>query len=152
MRNINNANVKIFFSLFTEIKAIIRYAFDGTEFRNADNYIQFLKSDDVSMQAIEANLSISINVNDTTCFQSISLRYWCDDNTPNDDMNTIEQGCIEDDKFLDSKWIINCPCGGFEYSFVSDKTISHVLYFKTICKYFIVVVCKYIFIMIGMFV
>ena len=138
--------------MLTEIKVSIRFALNGTKFRCADNRIQFIDSDDVSMQAIEANLSISINVNNETCFQSISLRYWCNDYTPNDNMNTIEQGCLEDNKFLESKWIINCPSGGFAYKFVSDRTIDHVLYFNTSCKYFIVVVCKYLFIMIGMFV
>ena len=139
------------FSLFTEIAVGIRYELNGTKFRYEDKSIQFIVSDDDSMQAIEANLSISINVNHETCFQSISLRYWCNDLT-NAASNAIDKGCLEDNALLNSKWIINCPIGGFEYEFVSDRTIEHVLHFKTICKYFIVVVCKYIFIMIGMFV
>ena len=139
------------FSLFTETAVGIRYELNCTKCRYEDKSIQFIVSDDDSMQAIEANLSISINVNDKTCYQSILLRYWCND-LPNAAPNAIDKGCIEDNEFLESKWIINCPSGGFAYKFVSDRTIEHVLYFNTSCKYFIVVVCKYLFIMIGMFV
>ena len=91
-------------------------------------------------------------MDDATCYGSISLRYWCETNKQEKDIKTITGGCLEDNIFLDTKWIINCNSGGFEYSFVSDSTIKHVPHFKTICKYFIVVVSKYIFIMIGMFV
>ena len=144
------------FSLFTEITASFRYALNGTEFRYADDSLQFhvpiSDSDGVSMQAFGAQLSISIDVNDTTCFLSISLRYWCENNSQNKEIEEKTRGCLEDNIFLYTKWIINCDSGGFEYKFISDTTIKHVLRFKTISKYFIVVVSKYIFIMIGMFV
>ena len=126
--------------LFTEIDVTLRYEINGSDFLHEDDNIQFqviptLVSDIIFIPNTTSLLSISIDVDGETCFLSISLRYWCSDNTLNGNMVSKSRNCLNDTEYLESTWNINCLIGGFVFEFVSDKTILYALQFSTTSKY-----------------